>query len=613
MSGVFGIVDFSGEIEISAILPRMGRVMSHRDWFIVEHWIDEARGVGIGRVGINIFNRAPQPVWNDDHTVGLVMAGEIYRCMGKDVNGSFSAQERRLLRLYERKGEDFLCDLEGNFVLAIFDRIREQVIVATDRLGTYNLFCAYYDKKFVFAPEVKGVLCAPGVPRTLDMVAIAEYMRFQHLLGDKTFFEQVKLLPNASIITCDLRQKDLTFRPYWDFSRIHRLPQISFKEALHEAGRLLKKGVERCAAGEHQIGVFLSGGLDSRTIAGLIPREKRPFRAITFGLLNSRDVYYARKIAKKLRADHYIFEMTDGKWVQEFADFHLDLTEGFHSWVHSHGISFLDNIRQLMEVNLSGFNGEELNWSDPALYYAKDEMVFTSRLYELLCSSTTWPSLSEAEEKFLYTPSMAKHMRGLALCSLEREVKRLSSLSFDLRGMHFSWQTDRRLFFNNIVILRSSLEVRLPYLYDEYFLFIKAIPLEMVFQRKMRRALIQAFVPQVARIPDDRDELPITDQALLRSFYKLLQRGKNFINRHVYPLFPVYQSLYADYETWLRNELKDWAERILLDERTLQRGIFNPDFVRALWQRYLSMGEVNAIGKIAPIITLEMALRRFTD
>jgi len=614
MSGVFGIVDLSGKIEISALLPQMARAMAHRDWYVVESWIDECRNVGIGRLGIGIFNRDPQPLWNSEHTVAIVMAGEIHQCWGRDVNGSASSQEEMILRLYEQQGRDFLCHLAGTFVLAIYDQSREQVIIATDRLGTYNLFYAHSNGMLVFAPEMKGVLCVPHISRKIDLVAIAEYMRFQHLLGDKTFFESVKLLPNASILACDLREKNIEIHSYWDFSKIRKMPNISFDEAVQEAGRLLKKAVERCLDGNYRIGVFLSAGLDSRLIAALASENKRPLRSITFGLSNSRDVYYARKIARKLKIDHHSFEWSDGKWVQEHVDFFLSLTEGFHSWVHAHGISVLPEARNLIDINLSGFNGDELNWDDlSGVYSAKDELTFISLLYELLVHSTTWPSLSEAEEKFLYAPGIAKFMQGLAFNSLEQEVKKVSFLPLDTRAAHFSWQTDRRLFLNNNVIVRSHLEVRFPYLYEEYFSFVRAIPVEMVFLRKLRRAVIQAFAPQVAMIPNAEDELPITDRVVKRSIYKMLQRGRLFFNRHLFPLFPEYGTLYADYETWLRNELKAWAEDILLSDQTLQRGLFNPDFIRALWQRYLTLGEVNIIGKIAPIMTLEMILRRFAD
>lgn len=94
---------------------------------------------------------------------------------------------------------------------------------------------------------------------------------------------------------------------------------------------------------------------------------------------------------------------------------------------------------------------------------------------------------------------------------------------------------------------------------------------------------------------------------------KLVQKSKSFISRYVAPVFSEHSTLYADYENWLRNELRDWGENILLGERTLQRDIFSPEFLRSLWRRHQSGSEIHTIGKIAPIMTYEMMLRRFFD
>jgi asparagine synthase (glutamine-hydrolysing) len=95
--------------------------------------------------------------------------------------------------------------------------------------------------------------------------------------------------------------------------------------------------------------------------------------------------------------------------------------------------------------------------------------------------------------------------------------------------------------------------------------------------------------------------------------YKLVNKGKSLVNRNIAPVFKDLGTLNSDYENWLRGGLRDWLEGILFSERTLQRGIFNPDFLRSLWNRQLTGLEVNIIGKIAPIITYELMLRRFID
>ena len=71
--------------------------------------------------------------------------------------------------------------------------------------------------------------------------------------------------------------------------------------------------------------------------------------------------------------------------------------------------------------------------------------------------------------------------------------------------------------------------------------------------------------------------------------------------------------LHSDYETWLRTDLRDWGESILFDRRTEERGLFNPTFLRSLWNRFQQGNEVSIIGKIAPIMSYELMLREFVD
>jgi len=135
----------------------------------------------------------------------------------------------------------------------------------------------------------------------------------------------------------------------------------------------------------------------------------------------------------------------------------------------------------------------------------------------------------------------------------------------------------------------------------------------MVFDRRLRRAVISRFSPSLARIPNDKDDLPLIDDRAFQVMYEGLQRLVRAFNHHIIAIFPEHARLYADYETWLCNELRSWAENILFDGRTLQRGLFNPEFLNSVWRRCLSGLEVNLIGKIAPLMTYEMLLRRFFD
>ena len=129
----------------------------------------------------------------------------------------------------------------------------------------------------------------------------------------------------------------------------------------------------------------------------------------------------------------------------------------------------------------------------------------------------------------------------------------------------------------------------------------------------MERAVINRETPDLAMIPCAKDGLLLTERQLPRGAHALIYKLKNRFNWHFYPVFRQIQTLYADYENYLRSDLRAWAEDILFDKRTLGRGVFSPQFVHSIWERHQSGKELHTIGKIAPIMTYEMMLRRFYD
>lgn len=612
MSGVYGIASRSDAMDIEKVASNMAAAMKHEDWYIIEQAIDWQERVVLGRLGIGIFNKNPQPLWNAARTVALVLAGEFYRYEGQERSRYPGSDEQLALEMYARFGESFANHLEGVFLVALWDRNRKQILITNDRAGHYPVYYAQYHDKLVFAPEVKAFFCDPDFQKALDLRALAEYMRFQFMIGDKTFFEGIKILPNASYLYYDLTSGMLSIQLYWDLFQTPEQRRITFEEAVEEGGSLLKAAVKKRTEGNYRLGVYLSGGMDSRAILGFIDRSKFPLPSVTYGKRDSRDVAYSQMLAKRAGTNHHYFEFENGKWVMEHASLHLEMTEGFHSWIHSHGISILKDVRPLMEVNLGGYGGFEINWEDLSLLNATDDLSFAVNLFNQLSQNTTWPSLNDAEERLLYSPGFSSRLTGLAFDSFREELAKYQGLPYDRVAATFSrYHSDRRMFMYYTVFHRGYIELRFPLTDYDYVDFVHSIPPVMHFQRKLRRAIIRKWLPEVAGVPYDKDALPITGDRGDRFRAEMFKRGKSFINRRFKKIFPEYATLNSDYENWLRGDLKEWGENILLGEKTLQRGIFRPDFLRSLWQRHQSGLEPNFIGKVAPIMTYEMLLRKF--
>jgi asparagine synthase (glutamine-hydrolysing) len=611
MSGIFGFVDPLHRLSDFPLLEKIGNSLLHHPWYVCNSHNDAAHGIGIGRTGIGIFNKETQPAWNDAGDTALVWAGEIYNLP----NGNLTV-EQKLLQRYDEEGEDFVRQLNGAFIVCIWDKADRKLHIVNDRFGMYNLFYAVHSGRLVFAPEVKGILCDPGIPRRLDYTAMAQYMRLQRVLGNRTYFEDIKRLPGASILTFDLLSEQLSIRKYWTYNEIPHQPKIGFMDAVEETGRLLRKAVTRLSSDAYRAGVFLSGGLDSRILLGMINRPKTV--SLTFGHTNSRDVYYGNKIAQAANSEHHWFNLPDGKWVREHVDQHFALTEGFHHWVHMHGITMLPKARELIDVNLTGWDGGELLGHPlmlvPELYDPVDEHALAQAMFKLFAIDTTWPGMTDSEEQMVYRPEVWRKVQGLAFDSFQEELRSYLDFRRDVRSEFFFYdQHCMRSTHNMVVCGRSHIEFRFPYFDYELFDFIYSLPVSHRADRKLTYALLRRELPHLARIPNERDELLPTDQQLERKLHGASIKVKGMINRNVFRLFPERHTLYADYEDYLRHDLRVWAETLLFDPRTIQRGIFDPVFLKSLWNRHLSGYEIWTIGKIAPIMTYEMVLRAFFD
>lgn len=613
MSGVFGFVDRQGIIQSRHLLDKMTRSMSHRNWYETDSHVDELHHVALGRLGIGIFNREKQPIWNAEETACIMMAGELYERSTQLGNVSLS-DEAYVLNLYDRYGQDFVHHLRGAFIVAIFDKHQKCLTIANDRFGLYPLYFAYRSGFFIFAPEIKGILCDEQFAPELDLIALAQYMRFQHLLGERTFFENVEMLAPASLFQYQLTTDSYSIVPYWSFGDIPHRPHITFNEAVEEASALLRCSVKRLSSDLYRPGVYLSGGLDSRSILGMI--EQRPVASLNYGTQKCRDVMIAQRIAKVLGSQHHWVDFPDGNWVKDNVNFHLEVTEGFHSWIHMHGISTLPLARKIMDVNLSGWDGGTVmghnDSIEPMQINAVDDTALSTRLFHLFNQKYTWPSITEAEEALLFRSDVYKQIRGLAFESFHQELRQFLGYRNDVRGEFFYLRNHcSRLTHNHVTFTRSHIEVRFPFFDYDLFNFLYSLPAAIRGHRHLYRAVIQRELPKLAYIPYDRDELLPTTNKLLRGAHSVGVKLKQKANHHLGKIFPQHPVLYADYSEYLRKELSGWAKELLYDEQVAKQGIFEPTYLKTLMNHHSANHETFTIGKIAPIITYQMMLNRF--
>jgi len=621
MSGVFGIIDGQRRPSVPKLAQAMAERLRLRPWYNVNHRADPNAGVGLGQVNIGLFCHEPQPVQALEGRLWACFFGEFFnadelrrQAFGEKHQEAGGSLAELILALYQRHGTGFIRDLDGQFALAIWDGERGRLVVANDRFGLYPVYYAHYNHKLLFAPEMKGILADADFERCLNLTALAEFMRFQRLLGDKTFFEGLHLLPYASLLQFEPATDSLKVEHYWDFDQTPAWPAgADFDDAVAETGRLLRRAVNRRAGGDLRVGVYLSGGLDSRTVLGFIQREHFPITSITYGVPGCRDAIYAAKIARRVGSDHHFFPQPDGRWIPELVDFHLEVTEGFIPFIHGHAGPTLEPARELIDVNLTGFDGDQIIGARGVLYagpatHAADDVAFIAHMFTNLNQHFSWPGITEAEEKLLYTPETYARVRDRAFESLAHEFNKFAQFEPARRVDYLmAIYQGSRLSNYNLVYQRAFFEVRYPFVDNQLMDLVHSMPMEYRLRDRLYLAVINREIPNVTWVPRDTDEKLLTDRRLIREAHGLWQR----VRRRAFGLTA--RTIHEDPENWLRHDAREWAESILFDPRTLERGIFNPAFLRSIFERHMSGREIHTIGKIAPLITFEMMLRRFYD
>ena len=619
MSGVFAYASRSSRELPLAVAQRMGATLRHQPHLRVDV---AAAGpmVALGRIGLGLINPTPRPARSGDGQVQLCLSGEFYHQSAARAKLGVTGDADLALATYLRDGPEGLTAIDGAFAMIVWDARADELLVVNDRYGLYPHYYAHTSGGFVLGPEIKSVVSAPGVPRRLDRTALAQYVRFQQLLGQRTWLEAVSLLPPASLARYRVTDDQLTITRYWDWDRIALQPSVSPDEAADECGRLLQRAVDAMSGPPLRRGVYLSGGLDSRTILGLL-KDRGPVTTVTYGAPECRDVVYAAELARRAGSQHRWYPLTDGRWVLDHAKLHLALTEGMHSWMHAHGLSTLADARTMIDVNLSGWDGGTILGGylddyepDRAYRHAPSEPDLVQRLYDAFCRSLTWPGLREAEAHTLFSGRDGSEMPRLAFESFRDELGRTRHYSADRRADYFYVQQHvLRSTVNQIVFSRAAFEVRCPFFDYDFLSFVYSLPEPIRATPALHRAVITRRLPHLARVPHERNDRLPHESRLLRYSHALLQRGKNRIHRHLLPVFPPRPRLYADYEQYLRTDLRAWAEDILFAPRTADRGLFDQTAVRALWARHQRGDELWTIGKIAPLITIELVVRALLD
>jgi asparagine synthase (glutamine-hydrolysing) len=592
-----------------ADLQRMMGRMQHYRWLKPLVARTGAEGVALGAV---VLDHVPDAdvVFSAADGSAIVFDGEIYESAGErlrlereGVTFSTGGCAELVLRGWQRERNAFFTRLSGLFSAAIWDQERQELAVATDRFGLRPTYVAEPPGSCLVASEIKALLVHPGLGRKWSEDGVAEFFAFGYLFNEDTLFQDVRAVPPASCAIHRPADGSYTETRYW-VPRPVRTTR-SHAELVTALETSLSAATSRRADSGDALGLSLSGGLDARTLLGLMPRPVN-LTTVSIGIEGSIDHRGASRLAELAGVRHHEY-ILDDTFLEHFEQ-HLQsmilLTDG-HYLDQGIVMPTLETYRALGIQKLVRGHGGEL--------------LHMTKAYAFSLDPSALQASSPALERWLFDHLTAYMLRGVPsdIFAIDVPARARAALKTAYeRAAAFDVPIDRvwQLFLTERLHRETALSmhkfgcfatVRLPYLDNEVIDAVLSMPagmkLDGTLQTEILRRRRPEFLPVVnsntgARLGAGRLETAVASLRL-RVYAKLGVRG------------------YQPYERlglWLKRELKPMTERVLLGDQFLSRGLVRPDALRRVASQHAS-GQENHTFLLMSLFIFELGQRMLED
>ena len=368
IAGVYGISDRSRFPEACGAVGRMVEAISHRGPDAHGVWMDDDEVV-LGHRRLSIIDRreaSNQPFIDSATGDVMVFNGEIYnyRELRPQLSGEYAFQTDSdtevALAAMQVWGRAALPEFNGMFSFAYWNQARRELTLVRDRMGIKPLYYAHIDNMVLFSSEVRSLLASDWLERKHDPAGLADYLRYQTVHSPRTILAGVSMLPAGHWMR--LEGEETEIGRWWDPAAAAKPQNRSREDELKRIREVLSRSVELRLRSDVPLGAFLSGGIDSSVIVGLM-KQATEHRTATFSVIFNEgkfdESYYSRMIAERFDTDHHEIRLTPDNFIQAVPDA-LDAMDhpsgdGPNSYVISEATKSAG-----ITVALSGLGGDEL-------------------------------------------------------------------------------------------------------------------------------------------------------------------------------------------------------------------------------------------------------------
>ncbi|MDZ7724143.1 MAG: asparagine synthase (glutamine-hydrolyzing) [candidate division KSB1 bacterium] len=605
MCGICGVFNRNPEHHVDPRdIKRMCDAIVHRGPDQQGAYVSANIGIGMRRLSIIDLSTGNQPIFNEDGSLAIVFNGEIYNhqqlrkeLVAKGHRFKTHSDTEAIVHAYEEYGEACPEKLNGMFAFAIWDRKRQSVFLARDRIGIKPLYYYIDANRLVFGSELKSILKISDIPRQVNAKALDTFLTFEYIPSPYSIFDNIHKLPPGHSLTVARDRHSL--KQYWTFE--YNTLDYNEQQLKSRFVELLEDSVNIRLMSDVPLGAFLSGGLDSSSIVALMSRHTNgPVKSFSIGFDNStyNELPFARAVANQYQTEHYE-EIIQPDALSLTERIIRQLDEPFGDFSVFPTLLVSEMARKYVTVVLSGDGGDELLGGydtyiaqNMARRYARlpallrkypiealinllpptekkkglvnraKRFVEGMRLPDHLQHVRWMIFLQSAEKQMLYDPEFQRSLNDYDSFGFIKEAFRNSGSSTPLDQQEYvdikTYLVDDILVKVDRMSMAASLETRVPFLDHRFVEFAATIPAHYRLRGKQTKAILKDTMRPL--LPD-----------------MILKRGKEGFS------IPI--------KTWMKNELRPLMTDVLSERNVKEKGFFSPTVVQKLVREHLQNRE----------------------
>jgi len=619
------VVEFRSGVRVDPeILQRMGAAMVHRGPDDRGIYCEGRAGLALQRLSIIDLTTGHQPISNEDGTLWIVFNGEIYNhaALREQLEShghryTTRSDTETIVHLYEEYGKDCVQHLRGMFAFALWDTRKERFFAARDRFGIKPFYYCLTPERFLFGSEIKTLLAHPAVRPEFQQTVLPEYLAFGYLSGPETFYAGIRKLMPGHTLEVDASGQ-VAIEQYWELSTANDHVSHPAPYYVERYRELLEGAVSSHLMSDVPLGVFLSGGIDSSAVAALATKHRAaPVDTFSVGYEEAThsELPFARVAAQHLNSHHHEVVLS----CQDFFDALPMLT--WHEdepivWPSSVSLYFVARLaKQYVKVVLTGEGADETlagytryaftvknaaldqyyrRMAPGFLRHALRELILTSHSFGanlrrklshtfLARDGASWEdfyfdnffsAFTASDQATLLSDELCQELNSGAAYGNVRNYWEHSAGDLLQRLLY----TDLKTYLVELLMkqdnmsMAASVESRVPFLDHELVEFALTIP---------RSVQIRGLAGK---------------QVLKEAMANLLPRSVLHRRKLGFP---------TPWREWLSGPQLNFVEKMLLDGRSMERGLFRRSNVEQLFREHRH-GYRDHSDRIWRLLTLEL-------